>query len=594
MPLTGELYIFGDSLSDDGATAIQTGQEPVPFPFGGRASNGLVWHEYIRNDLAVAPAAATISQAPGLDGFLGGSALNGVNFAHGGAVASEGDRPTRPGAVQQAEGFAALVEAGELPAPDDQDVFAIWIGGNDFLRLAEADFSDVFNILTIGRTIVESISETVDTLAATGAENFLIIGLPKAGGAFLGAEAEDNPIIATVWNQLVGSYNTRLEDYVESLDANALFIDIADLIDTVEDDPAAFGFSNVSSDIFSDDASVEDQSYFSVDGIHPTSAGHAVIANYIRDTAQAAGFDLTAEAGNVLPGSDRDDQLLGTPGNDSLTGGVGEDLLDGQGGFDTAFFAGAQSQFTLSIGESITLQDRSGAEGTDTLSSIEALDFNGELFDLTLFDDAAHLSNEDVRTLTEVYLSYFNRAPDALGLTFWADAFATGLTLSEIVGYFDTSEEAAALYADDLATGDFVTAVYANTLGRTPDAAGFDFWSAALDSDAVTRGDFVLEVLRGARAEADADASPDFIAQQAADRSYLDGKVDVGLYFSAIQGLSNAVAAAEVMALYDGSENSIELAVSATTEAADAAMLSEGSGEFLVTLVGMVADPFAI
>ncbi len=52
MPLGGNLYIFGDSLSDDGATATQTGQEPVSFPFGGRASNGLVWHEYIRNDLA--------------------------------------------------------------------------------------------------------------------------------------------------------------------------------------------------------------------------------------------------------------------------------------------------------------------------------------------------------------------------------------------------------------------------------------------------------------------------------------------------------------------------------------------------------------
>lgn len=75
MPLGGNLYIFGDSLSDDGATATQTGQEPVSFPFGGRASNGLVWHEYIRNDLAVAPAAAMISSAPDLEGFLGGSAL---------------------------------------------------------------------------------------------------------------------------------------------------------------------------------------------------------------------------------------------------------------------------------------------------------------------------------------------------------------------------------------------------------------------------------------------------------------------------------------------------------------------------------------
>lgn len=590
MPLTGDLYIFGDSLSDDGATATQSGQEPVPFPFGGRASNGMLWHEYIRNDLAVAPAAATISRAPDLDGFLCGSALNGVNFAHGGAVSSSDDRQARPGAVQQAEGFAALVEAREIPVPDDQDVFVIWIGGNDFLQLAEADFSDFFDILTIGRRVVENIAQTVDTLATMGAENFLIIGLPKAGGAFLGAEAEDSPLLATVWNSLVGGYNDRLESYVHGLDHNALFIDIATLIDAVEADPASFGFGNVSSDIFSDDASVDDQSYFSVDGIHPTSAGHAVIAQFIHDTATAAGFDLTAQAGNVLPGSDRDDRLLGTVGDDSLTGGAGDDLLDGKVGFDTAFFAGAQSQYTLAIGQDITLRDRSGAEGTDRLSSIEALDFNGNLFDLALFDDAARLSDAQLRTLTEVYLSYFNRAPDALGLTFWADAFATRLTLSEIVGSFGISEEAAVVFADGSNAADVVLAVYANTLGRAPDQAGVDFWTSVLDSGAVSREDFILEVLRGARSEPPTDASADFISQQAADRSYLDGKIDVGLYFAAGLGLSHVDAASEVMALYDGSESSIENALAAARKVAEAAKALDGSGAFLVTLVGVAGD----
>lgn len=594
MPLTGDLYIFGDSLSDDGATATQSGQEPVSFPFGGRASNGLLWHEYIRNDLAVAPAAATISRAPDLDGFLGGSALNGVNFAHGGAVSSSDDRLARPGAVQQAEGFAALVEAREIPVPDDQDLFVIWIGGNDFLQLAEADFSDFLDILTIGRRVVENIAQTVDTLAATGAENFLIIGLPKAGGAFLGAEAEDNPILATVWNSLVGGYNDRLESYVRSLDHNALFIEIATLIDAVEADPASFGFGNVSSDIFSDDASVDDQSYFSVDGIHPTSAGHAVIAQFIHDTATAAGFDLTAQAGNVLPGSDRDDRLLGTVGDDSLTGGAGDDLLDGKDGFDMAFFVGAQSQYTLAIGQDITLQDRSGAEGTDRLSNIESLDFNGNLFDLTLFDDAARLSDAQLRTLAEVYLSYFNRAPDALGLTFWADAFATRLTLAEIVSSFGISEEAAAVFADNRNTADVVLAVYANTLGRAPDPAGVDFWTSVLDSGAVSREDFILEVLRGARSEPPTDASSDFISQQAADRSYLDGKVDVGLYFAAGLGLSHVVAASEVMALYDGSAGSVEEARAEALKFAEAAMGPDGSGGFLVTLVGVAGDVDAI
>ena len=593
MPLTGNLYIFGDSLSDDGATATQTGQEPVPFPFGGRATNGLVWHEYIRNDLAVAPAASTISGAPNLQGFLGGSALNGVNFAHGGAVASSDDTPSRPGGVQQAEGFAALVEAGEIPVPDDQDVFVIWIGGNDFLQLAEADLSDIFDVLTIGASTVGHIAQMVDTLAAVGAQNVLVVGLPQAGGAFLGAEAADNPILATIWNELVEDYNNRLGDYVDGLDLNALFVDVMPLIDAVEDDPGAFGFSNVSSDIFTDDAAIDDQSYFSVDGIHPTSAGHAVIANYIRDIAAGAGFDLTAEAGNVLPGSDRDDQLSGTMGDDSLTGGAGDDRLDGREGADIAFFAGAQSQFTLAIGPSVTLQDRSGAEGTDTLSGIEMLDFGGDRFDLSQFDDAGRLSSDAFRSLTEVYLSYFDRAPDALGLTFWADAFATGLALPEIVRLFDLSEEAASVFTEDRDAADVVTEVYANTLGRAPDESGFEFWRTALDSGAVGRDVFILEVLRGARADAPEDASEAFIAQQAADRAYLDTKIDIGLHYAAGLGLSNVAAASEVMALYDGSEDSVAEALAVARDAADAALSPDGSGAFLVTLVGVVDDPYA-
>ena len=594
MPLTGNLHIFGDSLSDDGATATQTGQEPVPFPFGGRASNGLVWHEYIRNDLAVAPAASTISAAPDLQGLLGGSALNGVNFAHGGAVASSEDTPSRPGGVQQAEGFTALVEAGEIPVPDDQDVFVIWIGGNDFLRLAEVDLSDIFDILTTGASVVGHIAQMVETLTAVGAQNVLVVGLPKAGGAFLGAEAADNPILATIWNELVADYNRRLEDYVDGLDLNALFVDVASLIDAVEDDPAAFGFSNVSSDIFTDDAEIDDQSYFSVDGIHPTSAGHAVIANYIRDVAAAAGFDLTAEAGNVLPGSDRDDQLTGTMGDDSLTGGAGDDVLDGQDGADIAFFAGAQSQFTLAIGPSLTLEDRSGAEGTDMLSGIELLDFGGDRFDLSPFDDAARLSPDAFRSLTEVYLSYFDRAPDALGLTFWADAFANEMALSEIVRLFDISEEAASVFTDDRDVADVVTEVYANTLGRAPDEDGFAFWRTVLESGAVSRDVFILEVLQGARADQPEGASEAFIAQQAADRAYLDTKIDLGLHYAAGLGLSDVDAASEMMALYDGSEDGVAAALAVARDAADAALSPDGSGAFLVTLVGVVDDPYAV
>lgn len=596
MPLTGQLYIFGDSLSDDGATGVQSGEEPVDRFFFGRASNGPLWHEYIRDNLAVAPAAASISQAPNFEGYLSGSDLNGVNFAHGGAVSSSTEDPNKPGAVQQAQGFASLVDAGDIPAPDDQDLFAIWIGGNDFLSFAEASILEIFQILSLGSNILGNIETSVETLAATGARNFLLIGQPTVGGAFLGDKAQGNGFIVSIWNRLAEDFNDALETYAAELNAqegtNALYIDFAAFVQDLEDNPEAYGFANVDSDIFADDAPTDDQSYFSVDGIHPTGAGHEAIANYIIDVAEAVDFDLTALAGNVIPGTFRDDTLTGTGGNDSITGGLGDDEIDGKDGTDIAFLSGASSLYTLLLGPNITLADRSGADGTDVLTGIETLNFDGEVFALSKFDDATSLTSDEMRALTEVYLSYFNRAPDAKGLMFWANAYANGTTLDQIADAFAMSEEGQALFPLDAQLFEFVTAVYQNTLGRVGDDAGVNFWTNALQSGGVGRGEFVLRVLEGARADPPSDAHDDFIAQQQADQVFLDTRVDIGVYYATILGLSDFNDAVAVMAAFDGTPDTIDDAKAAADSSFEAASATDGTGAYLINLVGVIDDPF--
>ena len=592
---TGQLYIFGDSLSDDGARAVQMQDEPIDLYFAGRASNGPVWHEYIRNDLAIAPAATSISQAPNFDGYLSGSALNGINFAHASAVSSSTADPAIPGAVQQAEGFAALVGSGDIPAPDDQDVFVIWIGGNDFLRFADASIGDIFDILNLDDSIVDNIETAVDILTGVGARNFVFLGQPTIGGAFLGAEAPSGSFLATLWNSLTDTYNDTLRDYVESVGAvdgqTALYIDIAEFIADLEANPAAYGFANVTSDIFSDDGDFTDQSYFSVDGIHPTGAGHAAIADYVIETAAATGFDLTAMAGNVVPGSERDDTLSGTPGPDTITGLAGDDLLTGGEDRDIAVMQGAQQLYTLSISaEESVLTDRSGADGTDTLRGIEVIDFADGRFDLSRIDGGATLTEDAFRSLTEVYVSYFDRAPDALGLLFWADVLASGISLDQISDAFALSEEGQAVFPLDAQLFEFVSSVYQNTLGRVGDDAGMNFWTSALQSGAVGRGDFVLRVLEGARADPGAGASPDFVAQQAADRAYLDGKIDIGLFFATELGLSDVTAATDTMALYDGSAPSRAAAIATAEQTLEVASGIDGSSQFLIELVGVVDD----
>ena len=589
---TGQLYIFGDSLSDDGARAVQMQDEPIDLYFAGRASNGPVWHEYIRNDLAIAPAATSISDAPNFEGYLSGSELNGINFAHSGAVSSSDDDPMIPGAVQQAEGFAALVGSGDIPVPDDQDVFVIWIGGNDFLRFADASIGDIFDILNLDESIVDNIDVAVDTLTSVGAQNFVFLGQPTIGGAFLGAEAPSGTFLANLWNRLTDDFNDALRDYASGVAAvegqSALLADIAEFIAELEENPAQFGFSNVTSDIFTDGADFADQTYFSVDGIHPTGAGHAAIAEFVVQTAAAANFDLTAMAGNVLPGSERDDTLTGTPGSDTITGLGGLDVIAGGDGVDIAVLQGPQDRYTLTISpDDIFLTDRSGADGTDTLRSVERLDFADGMFDLSRFDGGAVLSDTAFRSLTEVYVSYFDRAPDALGLLFWADAFASGVSLQTIADAFAASDEAQSVFPDSLPDADFVTAVYQNSLGRDPDSDGFAFWSNALASGFVSRGQFVLSVLQGARAAPPEDAAQAFIDQQAADRAYLDDKIDIGLYLATDLGVSDVAAASDVMSVYDGSEVSRVQALVTADQFFEVASAEDGTGQFLIELVGV-------
>jgi hypothetical protein len=89
------------------------------------------------------------------------------------------------------------------------------------------------------------------------------------------------------------------------------------------------------------------------------------------------------------------------------------------------------------------------------------------------------------------------------------------------------------------------------------------------------------------------DATPEFIAQQAIDRQYLSDKTDIGAYFSIHKGLSNVSSASQAMGLFDGSSASIAAAVSQIDNVFAAAQ-DPLSGEFLMPLIGVLDDPFAM
>jgi hypothetical protein len=86
---------------------------------------------------------------------------------------------------------------------------------------------------------------------------------------------------------------------------------------------------------------------------------------------------------NTLTGLGGADYLVGGYGNDRLIGGEGDDLLvGGDGSADVAVYAGLQASYTIAtFNGSVTITDNAptvdGDEGTDTLSGVEIVEFQG-------------------------------------------------------------------------------------------------------------------------------------------------------------------------------------------------------------------------
>lgn len=319
--------------------------------------------------------------------------------------------------------------------------------------------------------------------------------------------------------------------------------------------------------------------------------------------AEAAGsvFSISQDAlaalhaENHLIGRAGSDVLTGAFGNDMLNGGAGDDNLHGGGGHDTARFEGNQSDHTLVLGpEGVTLTDRSGRSGSDTLTSIEQLDFASGSFDLADFHGITRATASDLLALIELYAAYFNRAPDAVGLSFWATAMGNGLSLSDVATLFMDQDETREKYPADMPDGDFIETVYQSVLGRSADAAGHAFWLEKLNADTqgVSDDQFIRAILDGAKAAPQSQATDPFVEQQHQDRAFLANKAEIGTYFAVTLGMSNVENATEVMEVFDGSQGSINAAVAVVDAQFEDAAMADG-GAFLMPVVGVLDNPFA-
>jgi hypothetical protein len=163
---------------------------------------------------------------------------------------------------------------------------------------------------------------------------------------------------------------------------------------------------------------------------------------------------------------------IGTAGNDILSGGI-NGVINGGAGIDTVEYTGNYYRTVTRNADKVEVKTyANGTVVTDTLQQVERLHMNGSMTALDVDGNGGQAYR--------LYRAAFHRTPDQDGLGFWINAMDKGHALIAVAKNFVDSSEFQSLYGAAPDNSAFITLLYKNVLGRTPDAEGFKFWDDAM------------------------------------------------------------------------------------------------------------------
>jgi phospholipase/lecithinase/hemolysin len=295
-PRFDSLVVFGTSLSDPGnAFALRGGTNTPPDydvdPFlvpsapyargGHHFSDGATWAEQLARSLGLAASAKPA---------LANQSKKAANYAVGGARAND----TATG-FDLADQVGAFLRDRAGTAPSDA-LYVVEMGGND-LRDAMLAYlgagGGVNGEIAAGAVIsgaLQSIGGNIGALYGAGARKFLVWNAPNLGlTPAIRALDAISPGAAFLAHQLTLGFNAGLEGQVlaslSQLPGIELFrFDAYGKLQAIVADPAAFGLTNVTSACITPQIAPyhckEFKEYLFWDGIHPTAAAHAIVAQH--------------------------------------------------------------------------------------------------------------------------------------------------------------------------------------------------------------------------------------------------------------------------------------------------------------------------
>ncbi|OUL17788.1 hypothetical protein BV378_37800 [Nostoc sp. RF31YmG] len=265
------LYVFGDSLSDDGNVYNLVGFPPFPYS-NGHFSNGPIWINELAQKLQ-------LDSSPTLytDVAKGVVPQNGINFAFGGATTTSANTISSllPGLPQEIGAFQTLLNSTSQSA-DQNGLYILWAGANDYLPTQSKDFIPFTN----PDTSLKNISDSLRTLASLGVKNVLVPNLPNLG---------NTPLVRSLgqsdgFNNLTKLHNDGLSQLLKKLDQDpSLGLDIISVdVNSLFSDPTKLGFTNSVEPCLNTVAQTictNPDEYLYWDPIHPTTRAHQLLAD---------------------------------------------------------------------------------------------------------------------------------------------------------------------------------------------------------------------------------------------------------------------------------------------------------------------------
>ena len=310
-----QTVFFGDSLSDSGhfrPVLVQIAG-PQAGALGRFTTNpGLVWTEYLAD-------------------FYGTSAVSdnqgGTDYAVGGArVGIDTTATLAPGLTLPVPSLATQV-SGYLAAnggrADPNALYTVWGGANDLFSITDPTTAPG----VIGSAVTAEVG-IVGTLENAGARYVLVATVPDLGltPAYLGSGQ------SAVGNQLSTAYNNALFGGLTAQGLRVIPLNTFALLHEIVADPGTYGFSNVTtpacgalSSLVCSTANYVDpnaaSSYAFADGVHPSTAAHAILAQYALSVLEAPGQIAALPQSEAMVGRARADRVNGHLGAKPTTDG---------------------------------------------------------------------------------------------------------------------------------------------------------------------------------------------------------------------------------------------------------------------------------